>query len=120
MARVSQTTQAATDYKLAPTLTQPTVDGDVIDSGAVKLMVTNDKVGSIDVTVITTAVVGGLDVEDLVVPVAAGETALIGPFPKSLFGQPAGAVESGSNDQGRVYVGYGADTTDVTRAVIES
>lgn len=117
MARVSQTTQAAVDYKLAPNLTQPTVDGDVIDAGAVKLMVTNGSVSSINVTVQAIATVGGLDVEDLVVAVAAGQTALIGPLPKTVFGQPAGAVESGADDAGRVYVNYSAQT-DVDRAVI--
>ena len=117
MARASQATQQPVDYKLTPVLTEPTVDGDVIDAGAVKLMVTNGSLASVNVTVQATAAVRGLDVEDLVVPVAAGQTALIGPFPKTVFGQPSGAVESGSDDQGRVYVNYSAQA-DVDRAVI--
>lgn len=117
MARASQTTQTATVYKIGATLTEPTVDGDVIDAGSVRLLVVNGSISSINVTVETTAVSGQLAVEDLVVAVAAGQTALIGPFPKNLFGQPAGANESGADDEGRVYVDYSAQT-DVDRAVV--
>jgi hypothetical protein len=111
MARVSQTTQTATAYKLAPTLTEPTADGDIVDCGKVHLFVTNGSGGSINVTVLATATVEGLDVADLVVAVAAGQTALIGPLPKTVFGQ------TGDTDKGRAYVNYSAQT-DVDRAVI--
>jgi hypothetical protein len=111
MARVSQTTQEPVAYKLAPALTQPTVDGDIVDTGQVRLWVTNGSGGSINVTVTSTATVEGLAVGNLVVAVAAGVTALIGPLPKTVFGQASGA------DKGRAYVNYSAQT-DVTRAVV--
>jgi hypothetical protein len=111
MARVSVTTQTAVGYKLAPALTAPTVDGDVIDVGKVRLWVMNGSGGSINVTVQTPATVRGLDVSELVVAVAAGQTALLGPFPKDVFGRTSGA------DQGRAYVDYSA-VASVTRAVV--
>jgi hypothetical protein len=111
MARASQTTQTATGYKLAPAVTEPTADGDIVDCGQVRLFVTNGSGGSINVTVLATATVEGLAVGNLVVPVAAGQTALIGPLPKNVFGQTSGA------DKGRAYVNYSAQT-DVDRAVV--
>lgn len=111
MARASQTTQVPVGYKLAPTLTQPTADGDIVDTGQVRVWVTNGSGGSISVTVTATATVEGLAVGNLVVPVAAGQTAQIGPLPKNVFGQKDGA------DKGRAYVNYSAQA-DVTRAVV--
>lgn len=111
MARVSQTTQTAVGYKLTPTVTEPTADGDIVDCGKVSLFVTNGSVSSINVTVLATATVEGLAVGNLVVPVAAGQTALIGPLPKTVFGQ------TGDTDKGRAYVNYSAQA-DVDRAVI--
>lgn len=117
MARQSQTTQQITRDGLVPTLIAVTGDGDVIDAGEVALMVTNGGASPINVTVLATASQDGLDVEDLVVAVADGDTALIGPFPLRTFGQPAGANESGSDDRARVYVDYSV-TTSVTAAAI--
>lgn len=111
MARASQTTQVPVGYKLTPTLTQPTVDGDIVDTGQVRIWVLNGSGGSINVTVQATATVEGLDVGDLVVPVAAGAVALIGPLPKTAFGQVSGA------DKGRAYVDYSSQTS-VTRGVV--
>ena len=111
MARLSQTTQLPDGYKLAPTLTAANVDGDIIDSGQVRLWVTNGSGASISVTVQATGIVDDLPLTNLVVAVAAGATALIGPFPKRAFGRPTG------DDKGRVYVDYSAVTT-VTRAVV--
>lgn len=50
------------------------------------------------VTIVTPKQVGGLDIEDPVVTVAASATALIGPFPSGTFNQPSGA------DAGKVYL----------------
>jgi hypothetical protein len=111
MARASQTTQVPVGYKLTPTLTQPTVDGDIVDTGQVRLWVTNGSGGSINVTVQSVATVEGLAVSNLIVAVAAGQTALIGPLPKTVFGQVAGA------DKGRAYVDYSSQTS-VTRGVV--
>jgi hypothetical protein len=117
MARVDVTTQKIVLTGLVPTLTEPTADGDVVDAGQVALYVTNGSGSPVNVTVEATAAQDGLDVEDLVVAVAAGATALIGPLPARTFAQDAGAVESGDDDEGRVYVDYSAQT-DVDRAVV--
>jgi len=111
MARVDVTTQRIVNTGLAPTLTAPTVDGDVIDSGAVAVYVTNGSGGSINVTAQTPATQSGLAVAESVVAVAAGATRLIGPFPKGTFGQLSGA------DEGQVYIDYSAQAS-VTRAVV--
>lgn len=116
MARASQTTQPPTLYKIDVDLTEPTGDGDVIDAGT-RLLVVNNSASSINITVEATAAIGGLDAEDLVAAVGAGDTVILGPFPKGVFGQPSGANESGASDQGRVYVDYSA-VADVDRAVI--
>jgi hypothetical protein len=117
MARVNVTTQLVTRAGLTPVLTEPTADGDVIDTGRVALYVVNGSGAPINVTVTSTASQDGLAVEDLVVAVAAAVTKLIGPLPPRTFAQPAGAVESGGDDAGRVYVDYSAQT-DVDRAVV--
>lgn len=114
MARVSVITQQVSRDGLAPALTAPTVDGDVIDAGRVALMVRNDGPSAHTVTVVSPVTVDGLAVEDLTVSVAAGETRLIGPFPVGTFGQPNGAP-----DAGRVYVNYDAGSdVDVARGVV--
>lgn len=114
MARADVATQQITRAGLAPTLTAPTVDGDVIDAGRVALMVTNNGATGHTVTVQSPVTVDGLAVEELAVSVAAGETRLIGPFPARTFGRPVGSV-----DAGRVYVDYdaGADADLVRGAV---
>lgn len=121
MARASQTSQAwgLNPGGVAPNYTAPAVspNGDVIDAGKVMLLVKNGSGASINVTVTATATVTGLLVSNLVVPVAAAAEEIIGPFPAKTFGQPAGANQSGGNDQGRVYVDYSA-VASVTRAVV--
>lgn len=117
MARTSKTTQVAAGYAVVPALAAANALGHVIDAGSVRLVVANASGGDVDVTVSATAALGGLDVEDLVVTVATATTAWIGPFAKGTFGQPAGAVESGADDQGRVYVGF-ESVTSVTCGVV--
>lgn len=117
MARVDVATQQITRVGLSPVLSAPISDGDVIDTGQVALYATNTGVGALDVTVQSTATQDGLDVIDLVVNVAPGDTVLIGPFPARTFGQPAGAIESGGDDQGRAYVDY-VTPADWSRAVV--
>jgi hypothetical protein len=111
MARVDVTTQQIVATGLAPTMTQPTADGDVIDSGAVAVYVTNGSGAPINVTAQTPATQAGLAISEQIVAVPAGATRLIGPFPKSTYGRPSGA------DIGRVYVDYSSQTS-VTRAVV--
>lgn len=105
-------TQEPVGYKLTPVLSEPVADGDIVDCGDVRLWVSNGSLSSITVTVQAVATVQGLDVADLVVPVAAGQTALIGPLPKTVFGRTA------DPDKGRAYVDYSA-VTDVDRAVVK-
>lgn len=112
MARTSVSTQQITRAGLNPTLTQPTVDGDVIDAGAVFLYVDNGSAASIDVTVQSPLTVDSLAVEDLVVAVPAGTFRMVGPFPARTFARP-----TGQTDAGRVYVDYSAQAS-VTRAVV--
>ncbi len=110
MARVSVTTQTITRAGLTPSLTAPTVDNDVIDTGDVFLQVTNAAGAPINVTVQSPPTVDGLAVAELIVAVPNGQTRLIGPFPSRTFGQPSGA------DAGRAYVDYSA-VTSITRGV---
>lgn len=112
MARISVTTQAITRAGLAPVLTAPNADGDVIDVGRVAIYVNNASGGSINVTVQTPVTVDGLTVEDPVIAVAAGTVKLIGPLPARLFARPAGGA-----DAGRAYVNYSAQAS-VSRAVV--
>jgi hypothetical protein len=111
MARVSVATQKIVGTGLVANKTAPTVDGDVIDSGAVAVLVTNGSGAPINVTAQTPQTVAGLAVAEQIVAVAAGATALIGPFPKGTYGQLSGA------DEGRVYIDYSAQAS-VTRAVV--
>ena len=112
MARASVTTQQITRAGLAPVLSQPTVDGDVVDCGRVALYVINGSGAPITVTVVSPAEVDDLAVADLAVAVPAAGTRLIGPLPARTFGQAYGDA-----DAGRAYVDYSAQA-DVTRAVI--
>jgi hypothetical protein len=118
MARSSQTTQPIVKTGLVPVLTAPTSgsgNGDVIDTGRVALMVVAGAT-AVTVTVETPVTVDGLDVDDLVVDVASGATALIGPFASSTFGQTTSTADV-TTDVGRAYVTYDNATT-VTRAVV--
>lgn len=110
MARVSVTTQEVTRAGLAPSLTAPTIEGDVIDTGATWLQVTNGAGAPINVTVQSPPTVDGLAVAELIVAVPNAQTRLIGPFPPRTFGQAAGA------DAGRAYVDY-SSITSITRGV---
>lgn len=113
MARESLTTQQITRDGLALTkTTPPPADGDVIDSGRTILVVENIGSASITVTVQSPLTVDGLDVQEQIVSIPAGETRYMGPWRESTFGRPAG-----TSDAGRVYVDY--DTpADVSRAVM--
>jgi len=107
MARVVVPAEVRTTYELDLTFGAPTVDGDSVPAGRVYLLVRNLSGVTVTVTVLTTAVASGLNVEDLAVPVEAGDTSLVGPLPASLFAQEA---------DGRAYVNYSA-IASVTRAV---
>lgn len=87
-------------------------DGDIIDAGAVVLVVTAGA-SPTTVTIPTVRTVHGLATEDAGGVVAAGTTRVFGPFPRALFAQPADAEEG----PGRVLVDY-SSVTDVTRQVL--
>lgn len=109
------TQQISREPATAPLMTAVTADGDAIEVGnGIVLEVDNGGGSPITVTVVSTQVVDGLDVEDLVVSVPAGQRRLIGSFSRSTFAQPQDAVIVA--ERGRAYVNYSA-ITDVTRAV---
>lgn len=111
MARRSLTTAAIERGGLVVDPVAVTVDGDVIDAGNTVLILANTGVAAATATVISTATQDGLAVADQVVNIPAGETVLTGPWPVRTFGQPDGAIESGADDAGRVYVDYSTTTS---------
>jgi hypothetical protein len=111
MARVSVTSQELALAGLAPALTGPTVDGDIVEVGKNFLMVTNGSGSPINVTIQVTEKVYDLDVADRVVAVAAGATKFI-PLTLVVYKQPAGDVNAG-----KALVDYSA-VASVTRAVV--
>lgn len=118
MARVDVATEQITSSGLVPNLTEPTVDGDVIDSGRVALLVENTTAGTVNATAQTPLQLDGdLDLAERQFAIPAGAIGLIGPFAKRYYGQPAGASESGGDDEGRVYVDYDVQT-GVNRGVV--
>jgi hypothetical protein len=115
MARQSPTVQRITRAGLNVTMTAPNVDGDILPAGQVALQVLNASGGSITVTVQTpgTDPATGVNRPELTVAVPAAGTRLIGPFPASLFAQPADATVGPLG----VLVDYSAQAS-VTRAVV--
>jgi hypothetical protein len=100
---------------LAPVLTAPTVDNDVVDVGRCFLMVDNASGSSVTVTVVTPETVDGLAITDRAVAVAAGGIELI-PLTSTHYRQSAASADVPS-DAGRAYVNYSA-VASVTRGVI--
>jgi hypothetical protein len=111
MARTSVVTQAMALAGLAPVLTAPTADGDVVDVGRNFLMVENIGVGAVTVTVQTPGGTEDLALADRVVNVAAGTVKLI-PLTMPAYRQPVS-----SDDAGRAYVDYSVPA-DINRGVI--
>ena len=97
---------------LALNLTAPTVDGDVVPTGAVGLYVLNGSGAPITVTAQTPQTVEGLAVAENIVTVPAGAFRIIGPFAAGTYGRPSSGA-----DPGKVYVDYSA-ITSVTRGLI--
>lgn len=113
MARGNPTAQRITLAGLNPNLTAAPADGDILPAGQVALQIANGGGSPITVTVQTPGTVVGLAVADATVSVPAAATRLIGPFPSSVFAQPADASVGALG----VLVDYSA-VTSVTRAVI--
>jgi hypothetical protein len=109
--RVVVATQKIVGTGLSVAMTAPTVDGDVMDAGAVDLIVTNGSGAPITVTIQTPATQSGLDVAENIVTVPAAGTKHIGPFAQSTYARPS------APDKGKVYVNYSAQAS-VTRGVV--
>jgi hypothetical protein len=67
----------------------------------------NDAGTSVDLTVVTTAVVDGESVQDKVITIASGENHLLGPFNRKVYGDP----------DDKVTIQY-SDATDIEVAVL--
>lgn len=82
MPRTAITAQETAHDGLTATYEAANVDGNSLTWGARRLLhVKNASAGAVTVTVPTPATVGGLDVADQAVAVAAGTETFIGPFP---------------------------------------
>lgn len=112
MARTSVTTVVPTLGGALATPDAPIADGDIIDAGAVRLLVACGATGT-TVSIITPATVDGLAVADAGGAVAPDTARVFGPFPARLFAQPADAPVGA----GRVLVDYSSVAT-VTRKVL--
>ncbi len=115
MAYTNIATQAVT--KSGITLTYDAavlVDGNMFtNTGAEIIHVKNGGGGAVTVTVVTPAVISGLDIEDRAVVVNAGGDSYIGTFEPGLYNQGAGDV-----DTGKTYIEYD-QVAGVTVAVIQ-
>lgn len=113
MARLSPAVQRITLAGTNVALTAPNADGDIIPAGQVALRVLNGSGAPITVTVITPGTVAGLAIADATATIPAAGQRDIGPFPASVFAQPADAVVGPL----QVLVDYSA-ITSVTRALV--
>ena len=112
MARVSVTTVSASLSGAVCTPSAPTVDGDIIDSGDVLLIVEAGATPT-TVTIQATKTIEGLALADASGTVAANTARAFGPFPANLFAQASDAAVGPS----RVLVDYSSVAT-VTRRVV--
>jgi hypothetical protein len=113
VARGTPTAQRITLAGLNPTMAAAAADGDIVPAGQVALQITNGGGSPITVTAQTPGTVSGLAIADATLSVPAGATRLWGPFPSSVFAQPADASVGAL----AVLVDYSA-VTSVTRAVV--
>jgi hypothetical protein len=89
-------TQSITRAGLTPALTAAAGGGDKLTPDKdTMLMVLNGGGSAVTVTVVTPGTNQiGLNIDDVVVSVAAGATKLIGPFPAQFFANPADGLAS--------------------------
>ncbi len=80
---------------------------DFVNTGKETLLVRYAGVGTPTLTLATTLQVDGLDLPNLTVELGAGETHLLGPFPKSVY----------NSAQGTVALSYSSEA-DITLAVL--
>lgn len=110
MARTVNTVQSASLTGVVPTFNAATAtDGNSFaNSGNTIIVVKNDSVASIDVTLPTPGTVDGVAISDPVVAVGASEQKVIGPFSPLVF----------NHTNGTVWLDFSA-VTSVTFAVIK-
>lgn len=115
MARTSVTTQKITRAGVAPALTAPTAEGDIVDCGDVAVWVAVDA-GSpaTTVTIPSPITYDGLQLAPAPVTVPPGSFRIIGSIPARTFAQPGDATDGSA---GRALVNY-SQVTGVTRGVI--
>ena len=113
MARATLVAQRVTLAGLNASMGAAVADGDIIPAGNVMLRVTNGGGSPITVTAVTPGTVAGLAIADATLTVPAAGTRDWGPFPTSVFAQPADAVDG----PGKVLINY-SGITSVTRAVV--
>lgn len=113
MARQSPAVQRIALAGTNVAMTAPNADGDIIPPGQVALRILNGGGAPITVTAITPGTVSGLAIADATLSIPAGAERTWGPFPTSVFAQPADAGVG----PGKVLVDYSA-VTSVTRALI--
>jgi len=82
---------------------------DFLNDGEKLLVIENDDVDSMDLTITTTKTVDGEAVADKVITIGAGERHLVGPFPPQVY----------NDGDGKVALAY-TDETGVTVAVIDA
>lgn len=112
MARTSVTTVEPSYAGVVATPTAPIIDGDIIDTGDVRLFVSCGATPT-TVTIQTPAKTESLDIAEAGGTVAANTSRVFGPFPARLFAQASDATV-GAN---RVLVDYSSVAT-VTRVVL--
>lgn len=104
------TTQAINRAGIGPTYAAAAGGGDKFIPGKdVFLHAKNGSGGALTVTIVTPKTVSGEAIEDRAVSVPAGAERMIGPFPKSLFANPA--------DSGKAAITY-SGVTSLTIAVL--
>ena len=114
MARQSVATRKITLAGTALPPESPNVDGDIVDTGAsVFLLLSNIGAAPATATVVSQATFGGLAVDDLVVPLAAGVSRVVGPIHTGTFGFP-----DGDTNAGRAFVNYTGTLADIKRSVL--
>lgn len=114
MARTTLATETIDRDGIDPTYSSANADGEeVANSGRMFIHVMNGSGASIDVTIQTPGTVDGLTISDKVVAIAAGEDAMIGPFPPAIYNRDPGETDT-------VYVDFSAVTSVTIAALVLS
>jgi hypothetical protein len=91
------------------TLSTATDGGDdFVSTGVEKLLVVSSSASTVTMTVPVTQTVDGEAVDDKTIDIGAGETALLGPWPRNIYG----------DSENKVSFSFGGDYADIDVAVI--